>query len=508
MALNNRRTGLVLSYTSTVLNMVCGLLLSSVLLRTLGDFEYGLYQTVYAFANYLVIFEFGMGTVLCRNLLLAQQSNDPEERKRITATVWYITVILSALILAIGAIFYANMDNIYAKTVPADRMADARGLFAILLVYMLVSFFTQTLSGTYLGNENYNIGSIINIAKTVSRAVILVVAVHAFRHSAVIALVDVAVSVCVLAFTLVYVRRTYGFSFDVRRFDGRVLKTSLPLCLALLVQAIVNQAGGGVAKFIISIRMSMEAVSLYSVSVYICNLFASLTTVPVTVYRPRIAQTVNGGADGQALTDVLVAPGRLVALVGGTVLFGFAAVGRPFIRIVYGDAYELSHAVALLMLLPAFVSMTGESATNALDMVNKRHVRSLILLFTTVLNIGLTVLLVGKWGVLGAAVASVVSTLLGQVLISNIYYRRALSLRMLQLYAASWRGIVPAEILAMLVGGSIGYLIPHAYLSLVCGGLAFVAAEFGFLFLFGWNDREKRQVKHLLRKMSHLDRQS
>ena len=77
----SRNWGMVISYLSTFLNMVFGLVLSSFLLRRLGDAEYGLYQTVSAFAAYLVMLEFGTGTVMSRNIAVCRSRNEEEKIK-------------------------------------------------------------------------------------------------------------------------------------------------------------------------------------------------------------------------------------------------------------------------------------------------------------------------------------------------------------------------------------------------------------------------------------------
>ena len=64
--LNSRKTGIVFSYISNILNMVCGIYLSRFLLLQLGDTDYGIYQTVASFASYLVLLEFGTGSVMTR----------------------------------------------------------------------------------------------------------------------------------------------------------------------------------------------------------------------------------------------------------------------------------------------------------------------------------------------------------------------------------------------------------------------------------------------------------
>ena len=76
-----RNVGILFSYVSVIVTMISGLVLSSFLLKTLGNTEYGLYQTISSFANYLVLFEFGTGTVMTRNISLCMSSSDDLNRK-------------------------------------------------------------------------------------------------------------------------------------------------------------------------------------------------------------------------------------------------------------------------------------------------------------------------------------------------------------------------------------------------------------------------------------------
>ena len=142
--MKKRSIGITLSYVYFVLNSVLGLFLSSFLLRKLGDTEYGLYQTISAFVNYLVILEFGVGTVITRNIVSARNKGEDEVRKNIT-TLFYLTFFLSFLILIIAIIFYFSIEGIYHNTIPAHQMNYAINMFLILVLYLLFSFFSNTL---------------------------------------------------------------------------------------------------------------------------------------------------------------------------------------------------------------------------------------------------------------------------------------------------------------------------------------------------------------------------
>ena len=79
MKLKKRGIGIALSYTNTFLNMITGLFLSSFLIAQLGDESYGVYQSVSSFVNYLVLLEFGTGTIMSRNLAACKARGEGQE---------------------------------------------------------------------------------------------------------------------------------------------------------------------------------------------------------------------------------------------------------------------------------------------------------------------------------------------------------------------------------------------------------------------------------------------
>ena len=92
--MKRRNIGLILSYLNTGLNMLCGLFLSSYLLRSLGSTDYGIYQMIASFANYLVLLEFGTGTVMTRNVVAARtKSEDSESIDKNYSTIVVISII-------------------------------------------------------------------------------------------------------------------------------------------------------------------------------------------------------------------------------------------------------------------------------------------------------------------------------------------------------------------------------------------------------------------------------
>ena len=116
--MKSRSKGIALSYIYLIINMVCGLFLSSYLIRVLGETEYGVYKTIASFANYLILLEFGTGTVMTRNVSMCRGVGDSKERiNQNVSTICTTANILALLITVTSVIMYFSM---YSYPVTSD----------------------------------------------------------------------------------------------------------------------------------------------------------------------------------------------------------------------------------------------------------------------------------------------------------------------------------------------------------------------------------------------------
>ena len=478
--------------------MICGLFLSSFLLRSLGDQEYGLYQTVAAFATYLVVLEFGTGNVMSRNIAVCKASGKKEDLEKNISTIWFITVALSAFIIILSGVFYFSIDTLYKSTMTEAQIVYAKRIFVFVTAYLIFSFYTQTLNGVLLGYEQYTFSQTLNGIRIVLRTALLIGFILFKPYAIVIAITDMVLSFLIFVITWSYCKKHYNLRFQLKKFDKAILVEALPFCFALMIQSLVNQANNNVDKFVIGIMVSMESVAIYSVAQYIYSIFSSVTTVPISMYLPQVAKDIGAGKKGKALTDTLIEPCRLVVLIGGAIVFGFFAIGQQFIKIVYGANYAAAWIYALVIMIPMFINMTNGILINVLDVLKKRIVRSLILLGTTILNIALTIIFIKMIGIIGAVIATAISTLLGQVLIMNIYYDRKLGIKVMRLFAKAYHGILPIYLVSSVISFIISGLIHNTLLSFLIGGMLFLGISLVLLLLFGLNKDEKAKCNTLL----------
>ncbi len=497
--MKERNKGIIWSYAYTVANMICGLFLSSYLLRMLGDTEYGIYQTISSFANCLVMLEFGTGTVLTKNIVLCRSRGaSKEEIDRNISTIWTITLILSAFIAVVGLALYIGIDQIYANSMTPAQIRHAKRIYIVTLVYLLASFMLQTGRSTALGFENYTFSSKINLSRVVLRTGLLTLLIYFAQSALYIALIDACLSISLLVFTLFYCRAKLHVRFRFRYFEPMVFRASIGLCLALFIQSVVNQINTNVDKFLIGVVMEPEMVTLYGVGMYVFSVFSSLTSVPISMFAPQIIGEVGAHGIDRGLHTKALQATKIVTLIGGSVFFGFIAVGRPFIEIVYGGKYLTAWLIAVILMSSAFLNMITGALVNILDALNKRMFRSLLIFITTILNVVLTIWWLPIYGIVGAASATAICTAIGQVLVMGIYYTVKLKIRILDIYWQAFKNIIIYQILAMAAAFAVSSQVSSTLASLILGMCVYLVV-FAVLY-FTLSPDGRRQVRRIVKR--------
>lgn len=495
MAGKGRGKGIAVSYVYTILNTIIGLFMSAYIIRLMGQTEYGLYQTMASFGAYLALFQFGTGSIMTRNIAMCSREECEENLyKRNTSTIWTIAIMQAVIIAIVSLAFYLSIDIIYQQSLTLAQIVYGKRLFQLVVVKLILSFLIQVLNGIILGREHYSISSVVKIIFLLVRTSMVIV-LFMFRPYALHLLVlDAVLELIMFVFTHYYCKKRLKATISFKYFDKNIFKSAVPLAMALFLQTIINMANNNVDKFVIGIMMSPEAVTVYSVGMFIYTTFSSLTTIPISMYMPQVATDIGKGKQGAELTETLIQPCRLILLIGGIVLFGFVTVGRQFISIIYGGEYIDAWIIALIIMVPMLINMSNGVLVDVLDVMNKRLSRSLFLLITTIGNIILTVYWIQSKGMIGAAAATALCTFIGQDVLLNIYYSKAIKIRIFYLFRETYRGILESLIVATVVGSLSCHFISNEYVQFIVGGIVFCLVMLICMVMFGANSFERYRL--------------
>ena len=495
MAKSQRKTGMLLSYSSSLLLAAVNIFLTPFLISSLGQVEYGIYQSMASFAGYLVLLNFGTGTVMTRYVSMYLGKGDKKNERNYIAMCLIITGVLAVIIAGISMGMYFSLDSLYAGTIEPHRMIRAKTIFLVVTANVIMTLVAQAFQGIITAYERFNFTGIWNIARVLLKVVLLVSIFYFWKNSMVIALVDFSLT---CFFTLLCI----GFCIfklkatpKLYKFDKKIFASSATFSLAIMLQSLVNQVNSHVDVTILGAKISQESVTKYTVAMQVFSIFSTLSTAAISIYLPKFTKLITSGeATGEVITKEMVAPSRIQTLVSGTIMFGFLVCGRDFIYMWMGEGFSVSWWIAIIILVPSFLVYTNGIVVSVLDAMQKRLVRSVVLACVAVANVIVSIFLVGVFGEMGAPIGTAIATIVGSFVIMNIYYKKAIGIKIGMLFRNIFKGILPCFIIATAATLPATFLIPVSTAGLFVKGGIFVAALGVTLLLFGFNKEEKALV--------------
>ena len=112
--------GIVLSFFSQIITIIVGLVYTPIMIRALGQSEYGLYQLVLSVVNYLNLMNLGFNGAYIRYYVLAKSKNDDEEVANVNGLFMKVFLVIATLCLCAGVFLYFNIRILGTQLTSSD----------------------------------------------------------------------------------------------------------------------------------------------------------------------------------------------------------------------------------------------------------------------------------------------------------------------------------------------------------------------------------------------------
>ena len=499
---NQRFAGFILSYLSIFISSAIGLLFTPYMISTLGPIEYGLYQLIYAAIGYIALLDFGLGSTLTRFILkFKAEGNKEKENTAITMCVKIYCAFGAIAMIAVW-IVSLNLDVLFKETINADNVDYARKLFLIMGATTSISLISHALTGVQTAHEKYIVTKSVYIFRQLSRVAIMMVLFLFNSGAMTVVITDFAVTVLLALFDLCYCKFKLKSPIIVGKWDKDLVKALITYSFFTFLQIIVTQTNNGLDRIILGRYSTLEIVALYGVAMQLYNLFCSIGGVVVGITLPKISRVVFAGSDVNKTTDCCVRYSRIQMHILAPLLGGFILLGKHFISL-WTPGYDPAavYIVALLIIVPQVLESIEGTIFNVMKAKNLQATRSLILLGVAVFNVVLTLFLIRVFPLYGAAMGTFISFVIGNNIISNIYYHKKVGVNIFRYFKNLFMGILPALAVSMLFGLAIIQIPLGGWLGFFAKGVLYVTVYGVCVLAFGLDGYEKQRVKALVSKI-------
>ena len=497
---SEKKIGIVLSYLSQGIQILSGVVYTPIMLRLLGQSEYGLYQLVYSVVSYLSLLSFGFSSSYMRFYSRAKVKDDEIEVARLNGMFLTIFLIISIICILCGAVMIKNIESIFSTGLQEAEYFTARILMAFMVFNLALTFPNSVFDAFTSAHERFQFQKVLLIMQNVLNPFLSFPLLLLGYGSIGMVLVTSFLTIGKFVVNIWFSLQKLQIKFIFYDFDFRLLKEMWVFTFFIFLNEVINQINWSVDKFLLGRFAGTVAVAIYGLGGQINSMYLQFSTSISGVFIPSVNSIVATNNDNKELTELFTKIGRIQFIILGLIFTGFIFFGKPFMRFWGGKGYEESYYVSLWLILPVTIPLIQNLGIEIQRAKNMHKARSIVYLLIAMINVFISIPLIKYFGTVGAAVGTAFSLLVGNGLFMNWYYHYRIGLDV----GYFWKNIIsflPGLILPVVYGVFNMLIITYDSLLKLGMGIAAYSGIFGFfMYFWGMNMYEKNLVRGMFKR--------
>lgn len=337
------------------------------------------------------------------------------KRLDIFESTMFITSVGGAAIIAIlvyimSQFFQGNINEKIISLVPLVSIT----IFTTCVSDTLMSFFKAE-QKTKLYNLVATVRRYGALALSILLALFVVKGLYGFYFGHMLA------GIMTLSF-LIYVSRKET-KISVNRFSTGVLKDSikfgLPLVGGEMGHLILNYAD----RYLIQLYLGSTSLGLYIAGYNLATYVTEIIIYPINYAIVPIYMNMLVNKGEEEVRKFFTRALSYFLMIMFPLAFGFIVVGKDVIRILAGSRYLEAQSILPYVVIGQSIYACSLILNNGLFIKGKTYIYTFVLSVSCLLNIGLNVILIPHFGIVGAAQATLISNSLFVIMITYFAFR-------------------------------------------------------------------------------------
>lgn len=502
------KAGAILSYIQMILSIAIGLFYTPIMIRLLGQSEYGLYSTIISVTSMLTILNLGFGSAYQRYYSQYRKRGDEVNIARLNGMFLLIFSVLGVVAFCCGLFLVNHIELLFDTGLTEDEYKTAKILLAILIVQLALSFPTCVFTTIISAHERFVFSKSLQVLKVLlSPLLTLPLLLMGYKS---IALVSVSLFVAILCdlLALYYVFFRLKEHFKLGKIRKGLFGELFSYILFVALHLITDQINWNIDKILLARFHDTSTTAVYSVGYSIYSYMIYFGTPISSMFIPKIHRITSNddltiSEKSIEYTKIFTKVGRIQFFLIGCIVTGFVVFGKQFISFWVGETYLLSYWVTLLLMIPGAIDLIQVIGTEIQRAQNLHKFRGIIYITMAVINVVMSIPLCIRWGAIGSAIGTAFSLITVQGLIINIYLHKKCHVNIIYFWKSILRmlcGVLPTFILGQI---AVRWLGVNSLPTLIVGIVGYCIIYVVFMWLIGLNSEEKNLLFSILRRKKH-----
>lgn len=497
----NRKFGVVLSYFSIVVNTLVQLLYTPVLIRNLGQSEYGLYSLVSSIIGYLTILDLGFGNAIIVYTSKYRAQGKIEEEKKLHGMFNLVFKIIGVIAACFGLILYFNVNNLFGSKMTDIEIHKMQIMMLILSFNLFLTFYFAIYNSIINAYEMFTFQKIVSIIHSLLKPLLMLPLLLLGYKSIALCIIITISNVFTLLTNFIYCRKKLNIDIKFCGFNKSIFKIILGYSMWIFLGTIVDKINWSVDEFILGTVSGTVAVSIYSIASILNQLFINLSTAISGVFLPKMSKLIVKKVTSDELTNEMIKVGRLQTYIIFLMCTGLIIFGRQFIMLWAGESFEKSYYVALILIIPACFSLVQNLGLSIMQAMNKYKFKSISNFIMSFFNILISIFLAKKYGPIGAAIGTAFLLVICNIFMINIYYYKVIKLNIVKFWKSILNMIVklaiPAVVISIVVYNLNLKFLPLYFFVIIIYIIMYLLVSYKFVM----NDYEKNILVSFFKKI-------
>lgn len=401
-------SGSTLRTVSLIANGIVAFFLLPFLVCHLGDRLYGFWALAGAFVGYYGLLDFGLTGTVCQYISGAIGRKDHRECNLVFNTALRIHALLGGAVLLVTLILAALAPLICATSPDASLFSK---VILILGVTIALSFPIKTYTGLLLAEMHFDITSWLALLTTALRTTLIVWAVLTGHGLMGLAWATFwgALPSFALAVWLTH-RKFPWIQIHGGPTDRKTTKGLFSYSVYLFIADIADRLRFELDPVVITAFLGLAAVTHYKIASVLADQYMRIMISIVGVFQPLFSQLQAANDDAKMKNTFFLAT-KISVCIASFLCFGLIAWGRPLILRWMGPHYMDAYGALVALALAMVVDLWQLPAVNFLYATFNQRFYAFSTLAEGLLNLGVSLILVRRYGILGVALGTLVAAI-------------------------------------------------------------------------------------------------
>jgi len=484
------------NYIHLLIKIVVSLFLVRIMFLGMGGENYGFWALLWSIFGYSVLLEFGLGVTIQKKSAEFMEAGEIYKISSLFSTYLFVYLLLSLVIMATTVILSFNIDVLFVLQDKSKLEAYSLALLVFGIGSALsfsLGFVDEILRGLHL----IKIRNCINTIFILLNALLLWLCVVTNQPIYMYALAAVSVQALNnFSFLIVLKKEIKDLKISFALVDLLDVKNSMKFSLSAYLVMLSNIIIFRTDQIVISVIAGVSFAGFYQIAARVSELFRQFATQFHESLGTKAAM-LNEKKHQKELSALLLHSNKLIAMVATALFIPAYLLIEPLLHQWLNLSDKMTIDTARILLVSMYVLVVFRSSMVQILLMNGKHVQLMrVGLLEAIANVLLSIFLVREYGMIGAAVG----TLIPNVLFA-LFYNIPVSLRYtstrLSVYTKAY--VLPLIISVGLVfymgSALLTYITPDSIGKLLIDGMILL---FSFLLIYRLPEIKKK------RKNSHL----